>query len=166
MDRNQHGEEDREIFQMVTFRLGGGSYAMPVMHLREIIKPVDIYPVPGMSEPIIGVINLRGEIIPVMEIAALMKANTPGKENNKKERIIIVDSDEGGTGLMVDEVMEVIKIKGEDVKPPPDLAGEGFIREVVRGVTDIAGSMVVCIEPMALIINCMEGGELLLREKV
>lgn len=157
-------ESEKEKIQMVTFKLGRESYGMPVMHVREIIKPVDIYPVPGVGKKNTGIINLRGEIIPVVEIASTLGVKVDEKRKDKVRRIIIVEAEEGSIGFVVDEVMEVVKISEEDISATPDIGGDQFAREVIRGVADIAGTMVVCIEPLSLVRSCVQRGELFVRE--
>jgi purine-binding chemotaxis protein CheW len=107
----------------LTFALGSESYAIPVLKVREIIKLVSITAVPQMPEYIKGVINLRGKIIPVVDLR--LKLCLAVAENSDRTCIIVVQvTRSGGTamqlGLIVDGVEEVVNILPSEVEPTPD----------------------------------------------
>jgi purine-binding chemotaxis protein CheW len=108
--------------------------------------------VPGMKGPVEGVINLRGEIIPVLRIHDVLSvpAGDPGKDGRKR-RIIILDAGGGGFGFNVDEVMEVTRVSSTDVRPAPDVTGHRPGEEALLGIVTISGRMVVCIDPSKLV---------------
>ena len=137
--------------QLVTFRLGSENYAVPVWRVKEIIRPIDVFPVPGMAGPVEGVINLRGEIIPVLRIHDILDVESIEETGGgRKKRIIILDADGGGFGFAVDEVMEVTRISSEDVRPAPVTGGDRRGGEAVLGIVNISGRMVICIDPSKL----------------
>jgi purine-binding chemotaxis protein CheW len=147
--------------QLVTFRLGTENYGVPVSKIREIIIPMKTFPVPGLAKPVEGVINLRGEIIPVVRMQPVLNIDCSGcLEDERKQRVIILDADSGGFGFVVDEVWEVVKISASDVKPAPDMANDKLGKEAVLGIVDIAGKMVICIEPRHLIKDLLHTGSL------
>ena len=153
-DELQSTKKGHASIQLVTFRLGFENYGVPVSKIREIIMPIKAFPVPGLSEPVEGVINLRGEIIPVVRLQPVLNSDNSGcLEDERKQRVIILDHESGGFGFVVDEVWEVVKISAADIKPAPDVAGDGLSGEAVTGIVDIAGKMVICIEPRHLIKN-------------
>ena len=96
----------RKGTQTVTLRLGAEYYGIPVANVREILRPLDLFPVPGMGASIEGVINLRGEIIPIVKIHLLLGTG-PGEclEALRKRRMIIIDASCGSFGFFVDEVL-------------------------------------------------------------
>jgi purine-binding chemotaxis protein CheW len=147
--------------QLVTFRLGTENYGVPVSKIREIIMPMKSYPVPGLAKPAEGVINLRGEIIPIVRMQPVLNIDGSGcLEDERKQRVIILDAESGGFGFIVDEVWEVIKISSADVKPAPDMGESGLDRDAVIGIVDIAGKMIICIEPGRLIKDLSNTGSL------
>jgi purine-binding chemotaxis protein CheW len=138
--------------QLVTFRLGSENYAVPVWRVKEIIRPIDTFPVPGMTGPVDGVINLRGEIIPVVNIHNVLDvAGDDETADDRKRRIIILDAAGGGFGFGVDEVMEVARVSSEDVRPAPETGGGLRGGESVLGIVNISGRMVICIDPSKLL---------------
>jgi purine-binding chemotaxis protein CheW len=147
--------------QLVTFRLGAENYAVPVSKVREIIMPMKTFPVPGLSDPVEGVINLRGEIIPVVRMQPVLKLQGGGcLEDERKQRVIILDAESGGFGFVVDEVWEVVKVPSTEVKPPPEMGSDGLDKEAVIGLVEVAGKMVICIEPRHLIKDLLNTGSL------
>jgi len=136
--------------KLVTFRVGAETYGIELSEVKEIIMPVDPVPVPGMADPVEGVLNLRGEIIPVVRIEAILRpreGRAPG--NDRDRRIIILDPPEGTFAFIADSVTEVATVERSDVQPAPNVGGgrEG----VVVGIARVSGRMVVCIEPSRLI---------------
>ena len=147
--------------QLVTFLLGSEYYAVPVWRVKEIIRPIDTFPVPGMSGPVEGVINLRGEIIPVIRIQEVLGARDVDEAADKrKRRTIILDAAGGGFGFGVDEVMEVAKVSSEDVQPAPETCCDKRCGVEVLGIVRISGRIVVCIDPSKLVQNIMNVQEL------
>ena len=148
--------------QIVTFRLGPENYGVPVAKIREIIRPMNTFPVPGLSEPVAGVINLRGEIIPVVRMHPVLgiEESPDSEDEERKRRVIILDVESGGFGFIVDEVWEVVKVSSEDVQPPPEMGGGGLNVEAVIGIVEISGKMVICIEPQKLVGGILNTGNL------
>ena len=147
--------------QMVTFRLGAENYGVPVSKIREIIRPMKTFPVPGLSDPVEGVINLRGEIIPVIKMHPVLGVDeSPCLDDERKQRVIILDTESGGFGFLVDEVWEVVKLTAADVKPPPPMGDDGFDEDAVIGIVEVSGKMVICIEPRHLMKDLLHSGSL------
>ena len=147
--------------QLVTFSLGAEHYAVPVWRVKEIIRPIETFPVPGMSGPVEGVINLRGEIIPVIRIHEVLEVERETETvDERKRRIIILDAAGGGFGFGVDEVMEVARVSAEDVQPAPETGCNRQCSVAVLGIVRISGRIVVCIDPSKLVQNVMNVQEL------
>jgi purine-binding chemotaxis protein CheW len=138
--------------QLITFRLGAEYYGIHVSKVREILRPIDLFSVPGMGERIEGVINLRGEIIPIFKIALLLGLRPgDGGDAGRKRRTIIIDAAAGSFGFFVDEVLEVARIQTDEMQAAPAI-GTGEPRAaVVTGIVKISGRMVVCIDPENII---------------
>jgi purine-binding chemotaxis protein CheW len=148
--------------QLVTFRLGRERYAVPVWKVREIIIPMETFPIPGMKDPVDGVINLRGEIIPVVKIYSVLglEGRRDGVDE-RKVRIIILDTENGGFGFIVDEVMEVVRVATEDVQPPPEMGERSMGDQALLGIVQISGQMVICLDPGKLLGGCLNTEEIL-----
>lgn len=145
-------DRSRTGTQLITFRLGSEYYGIHVSKVREILRPIDLFPVPGMAERIEGVINLRGEIIPIFKIGSLLGLRAGGgEEAGRKRRTIIIDAAAGSFGFFVDEVLEVARVQREEMQAAPALGADGPRAAVVTGIVKISGRMVVCIDPEHII---------------
>jgi purine-binding chemotaxis protein CheW len=152
MKHERTGDRSRAGVQLITFRLGAEYYGIYVSKVREILRPIDLFAVPGMGERIDGVINLRGEIIPIVKIDLLLGIRISGGEDaNRKRRMIIIDAVAGSFGFFVDEVLEVTRIQREDVQAAPAFGPQDPHTAVVTGIAKISGRMVVCIDPEKII---------------
>lgn len=143
--------------QYLTFVLADELYAMDICTVREIIQPVTLTPVPLMPVFVRGVINLRGAVVPVIDLQA--RLGKPPATLGKKTCIVIFQTKfEGGNielGLQVDSVNEVIDIPAHDIEPPPPF-GSLIEREFIQGMGKVAGRFVVILEPAkALDIDVM-----------
>ena len=105
--------------QLVTFALDREEYAVPISQVREVIRVGDLTRVPEAPQHIRGVTNLRGRILPVVELRSrlgLAPLDTPGP----RARIIVVETDGRILGLLVDAVLQVTRIPADSVQPPPE----------------------------------------------
>lgn len=127
----------------LTFGLAGEDYGTQILKVREIIGLLDITPVPQMPDFIKGVINLRGRVIPVVDLR--LKFGMPEAEYNEETCIIVVDVGQM-TGIIVDTVQEVLDIADDQIDPPPPLGagvdtsyvlGMGKVKEKVKILLDI-----------------------------
>ena len=105
--------------QVVTFRVGNEDYGLPIMGVQEIIRVIEAVKVPKAPAYVEGVINLRGKIIPIIDLRKrMMKAITCYSDAS---RIIVVDTGGRLAGLVVDAVIDVIMLNGDDVEPCPSI---------------------------------------------
>ncbi len=133
----------------LTFALHHQSYGIDVLKVREIIRVTNITAVPQLPAHVRGVINLRGKIIPVMDLRK--RFGFPTHDDNNQTCIVVVQVPEGKTtamGLVVDAVEEVINLNAADIEKTPDFGGltdTGFIlgiakvKGLVKSILDIDG---------------------------
>lgn len=113
-------EDEREkIIELLCFRLANEEYAIDIRDLNEIIKVVDITEVPKTPHYILGIISLRGTIMPLFDLRLRLGLET--KENDRNTRIIIVSDGDRNIGMVVDRVTEVVRLKEGSLEPPPIL---------------------------------------------
>lgn len=127
----------------LTFVLGDEAYAIPVLSVREIIRAIEITPVPRMSDYIKGVINLRGKVLPVMDLRIRFKLSRA--ESTERTCTIVVQTGHGGglsnqVGLVVDAVEEVVQINAELIEPAPDF-GSHLNTEYILAMARIKGGV-------------------------
>lgn len=112
-------EEDTQKGRFLTFSLENESYGIEITHVTEIIGIQSITQVPELPDYVKGIINLRGKIIPVMDVRLRFKKES--KIYNDRTCVIVVDIKNISIGLIVDSVTEVITIPEEDIVDPPNL---------------------------------------------
>lgn len=110
-------DEDTQKDKYLTFQLASEQYGIEICYVTEIIGIQTITELPEMPDFIRGVINLRGKVIPVMDVRARFKL--PDRGYDERTCIIVVDIQDTAVGLVVDEVREVMDIPEESVEPPP-----------------------------------------------
>ncbi len=134
--------------QYLTFWLGSEVFGMDIRTVREIIQCGPMTSVPLMPAFVRGVINLRGSVVPVVDLNARFSRRPATL--CKKSCIVIFDALRGGErvelGLLVDAVSEVIKIAAADIEPPPDF-GSAVRRDFIRGIGKVGARFVLLLEP-------------------
>jgi purine-binding chemotaxis protein CheW len=136
-------EEDTQKGKFLTFTLGNEGYGLEVKYVTEIIGVQEITEVPELPEYIRGIINLRGKIIPVMDVRLRFKKVF--KEYNDRTCIVVVDIEDLSVGLIVDAVSEVISIHDEDVVLPPDL-NKGFGNKYIKGIGKVGNEVILILD--------------------
>jgi purine-binding chemotaxis protein CheW len=117
--------------QLVIFDLSGQKYAIPVLKTQEIIKMVDVTPIPRSADFIEGVINLRGRIVPIINLHK--RLNLKRSENTRDTRIIVVEHNETSVGMIVDRVQEVGRYSPDEIERPESIMQENeYISGVVK----------------------------------
>jgi purine-binding chemotaxis protein CheW len=124
-------EQSPEI-ELLAFLLRGEEYAVPVADVREVLKMQDLTAVPNAPDYILGVMSLRGTMLPVIDLSQRLDL-TPGVRD-EKSRIIVVSSGDEDVGLMVDRVRGVFRISADEVKPTPENIEKGaeFLKGIAR----------------------------------
>jgi len=139
--------KEEVALQYLTFSLGDEVFAMDIRAVREIIQHAALTPVPLMPEFVRGVINLRGAVVPVIDLQA--RFGRTRASVGKKTCIVIFDASSGAEkselGLMVDAVSEVIDIAPGNIEPAPQF-GTSIQRDYVRGLGKVDGEFVVILE--------------------
>jgi purine-binding chemotaxis protein CheW len=130
-------------FQLVCFSLGNEEYGVDINRVQEINRIVEISSIPDTAPYVKGVINLRGRITPVLELRALL--GLPKIEYDKQTRIIVLDSGDSLTGLVVDNVTQVLRIRRSQIAGTPDLASTPG-REFLKGIYNLNGSLILVLD--------------------
>jgi len=136
-------DQNETIFHLVTFQLGKEEYGIEISSVQEIIRATDITPVPGAPSHVRGVINLRGKIIPVVDLRT--RFALPPSEASDAQRIVVVELREKRIGMLVDSVSQVIKIPSGVVEAMPEEAtsvDENFI----KGVGKLEGRLIIILD--------------------
>ena len=156
MSNERYDQNYTTLTQLVTFRLGREHYGIPVGKVKEIIRPMEACPIPGMAGPVEGVINLRGEIIPVLRIHLVLGSRETEDDNSRKSRVIILESGDGRFGIVVDEVRDVVKVEDEKIKASPGVSSDHKCEQAILGIAQIGDRMIICLDPGKLVSESLD----------
>ncbi len=135
--------EDTQKGKFLTFSVGKEAYGIEIKHVTEIIGIQEVTEVPELPNYVKGIINLRGKIIPVIDVRLRFKKDS--KEYNDRTCIVVIDIKEVSVGLIVDNVAEVINIEEDNIVPPPDVK-TGFHNRYVRGIGKIGNEVKLLLD--------------------
>lgn len=135
-------EEDKQ-YQWVTFNLAGETYGVNVMQVQEVLRLADIAPVPGAPHEVMGIINLRGNIVTVIDTRKKMGLDPSGSD--EQSRIVIVECNEQRFGLFVDAVTEVVYMSKSEMEPPPPVGGSDS-NHYISGVSNKSGRLIIFLD--------------------
>jgi purine-binding chemotaxis protein CheW len=129
--------------QVVGFRVGKEHFGVPIELVHEIVRIMEVTSVPDAPDFIEGVINLRGKIIPVIDLRKRFGEKTITA--SKKNRILVAEIMGKIVGLVVDAASEVVKIPPSDIEPPPNVFGESEVN-YVTGVGKIGNKLIILVD--------------------
>jgi purine-binding chemotaxis protein CheW len=129
--------------QLVGFRIGREIFGVPIGLVREIVRMMEITAVPEAPDYVEGVINLRGRIIPVIDLRKRFRE--PGIVANKRNRILVAELEGRLVGLIVDAASEVLKMANGDIEPPPELLQENDL-SYVTGLGKRSGKLIILVD--------------------
>ncbi|MEW5796057.1 MAG: chemotaxis protein CheW [Candidatus Zixiibacteriota bacterium] len=137
------GSATSDELQLVSFNIGTEEFGVDILKVQEINRMVEITRVPQAPHYIEGVINLRGKVIPIVDLRK--RFNLELKEHDKNTRIVVVDI--GGTimGMIVDSVSEVLRLPADTIEPPPDIV-TGVNSEYIRGVAKLDDRLLIFLD--------------------
>ncbi len=143
-DRFDQADKD-QLIQLVGFMNGKELFGVDILMVQEIIRGAAITTVPNAPAFVEGVINLRGNIIPVIDLRK--RLNLPIQDDpSQKNWILILDIDGKITGFIVDSVTEVLKIEQNAIEPPPEIVIAGLDRPYIHGVCDIGQRLLILLD--------------------
>ncbi|MBP7177217.1 MAG: purine-binding chemotaxis protein CheW [Thermoclostridium sp.] len=136
-------EEDSQEGRYLTFSLGKESYGIEIRHVTEIIGIQPITKIPELPEYVKGIINLRGKIIPVMDIRLRFKKEP--KDYNDRTCVIVVELRDVSIGLVVDSVSEVLTIPEQDIVEPPQM-NKGYQNRYIQKIGKVGSDVKLLLD--------------------
>jgi purine-binding chemotaxis protein CheW len=140
-DSQEHSKGNSSSY--VTFSLSDETYAIDVLQVQEVLKLPEIAPVPGVPDYILGIINLRGDVVTVID--ARRRMSLPDREPDDASRIVIIDVDNQNVGILVDSVAEVVQIAPDAVARAPAVGNDQTSRFIL-GVTSTEEGLTILID--------------------
>jgi purine-binding chemotaxis protein CheW len=140
--------KDDSVSRWVCFGVGDQIYGLPILAVQEVLRDTDIEPVPGASQQVLGVLNLRGNVVTVLDLR--VRLGLPPAPADGDSRIVIVEHSGESFGLLVDRVADVRKIVDAAIKHAPDIgAAHSAVR--VHGVYTRDGGMLTLLDKDSLV---------------
>ena len=134
--------QSAEADQMISFAIGEEHYGVDIQEVKEVIRIREITQLPKAPTFVKGVINLRGDVIPIIDLRE--KFGLEQLDYTEVTRVIVVEVDGKSIGMVVDSVSNVIKIPQDEIEPPPQLVGE-LSGEYLRGIGKLGEKLIVLI---------------------
>ncbi len=152
MENDSFQRTDEELVQFVTFSIDEEEFGVDILNVQEIIRPMNITKVPRSPEFVVGVINLRGNVIPIVDLRSRFNLVTKG--HDKYTRIIVVEIKDMIVGFVVDAVSEVLRLPVSIIEPPPPVIS-GLESDYISGVgkLDDGNRLLVMLELNRLLSN-------------
>lgn len=139
----QKTTSDDPVLQWVTFRLSGETYGVNVMQVQEVLRYTEIAPVPGAPEYVLGIINLRGNVVTVIDTRNRFGLDSGEVTDNT--RVVIIETDGHVIGIMVDSVAEVVYLRQSEVETAPNV-GNDESAKFIQGVCHKNDELLILIE--------------------
>jgi len=138
----------------VTFKIDAEEYGVKIANVQEINRMTEVTKIPRAPYHIVGIVNLRGNVIPALDLRRLFKL--PDKPITDATRIIIVDLDGKRTGIVVDSVSEVLRFEKNLIEPPPEVLSSGIDSDYVEGVGKLDGGrrMILILDISKILSFC------------
>jgi len=131
------------VMQLVTFRLADETYGINVMHVQEVLRITEIAPVPGAPNYVLGIINLRGNVVTVIDTRS--RFGLPGVETDDSSRIVIIEADKQVVGILVDSVAEVVELNQSEIDSAPNVGNEESSR-YIQGVANREDNLLIVVD--------------------
>ena len=142
--KNQTAKEgDDEILQWVTFQLEEETYGINVMQVQEVLRYSEIAPVPGAPDYVLGIINLRGNVVTVIDTRT--RFGLPTNDVTDNSRVVIIEAEQQVIGILVDSVAEVVYLRSSDIDSAPNVGTEESAK-FIQGVSNREGELLILVD--------------------
>lgn len=142
--KQEQGKQiESDELQLVSFNIGTEEFGVDILKVQEINRMVEITKVPQAPNYVEGVINLRGKVIPIVDLRKRFSLEL--KEHDKNTRIVVVDIGGNIMGMIVDSVSEVLRLPASTIEPPPDIV-TGVNSEYIKGVAKLEDRLLIFLD--------------------
>ena len=142
MASNEVQDTDVELSRWVTFRIGEEVYGIPVNQTKEVLRVTEIAPVPGAPAYVLGIINLRGNVVTVVDMRT--RLGMPYQEPTDLTRIIILEASDQVAGILVDSIREVVQLDKSAVEPAPNTGSDAD--DIINGVAHHNDQLLIMLD--------------------
>ena len=141
--KNVAVNKDDEVLQWVTFRLDNETYGINVMQVQEVLRYTEIAPVPGAPHYVLGIINLRGNVVTVIDTRS--RFGLAASDVDDSTRIVIIEAEKQVIGILVDSVAEVVYLRGSEIDSAPNVGTEESSK-FIQGVSNRENELLILVD--------------------
>lgn len=142
-NENTDNINDDEVLQWVTFKLDSETYGINVMQVQEVLRYSEIAPVPGAPLYVLGIINLRGNVVTVIDTRS--RFGLESSEITDSTRVVIIESEKQVIGILVDSVAEVVYLRASEIDVAPNV-GNDESAKFIQGVSNREGELLILVD--------------------
>jgi purine-binding chemotaxis protein CheW len=146
--KDRVGSTQGELRQFISFSVGDEEYGLELLRVKEVIRVREITWLPKAPSFVKGIINLRGDVIPIIDLRD--KFGLEAKEATANTRVIVVEVDGKLMGMIVDSASQVVRIPADQIDPPPPVLG-GFSQEFITGVGKMDDKLIILLNSDAIL---------------
>ena len=136
-------KKDDQVLQWVTFRLENETYGINVMQVQEVLRYTEIAPVPGAPAYVLGIINLRGNVVTVIDTRS--RFGLPPADVTENSRIVIIEAEKQVIGILVDSVAEVVYLRSSEIDSAPHVGTEESAK-FIQGVCNRGEELLILVD--------------------
>ena len=140
---NDNVDTNDEVLQWVTFKLDSETYGINVMQVQEVLRYTEIAPVPGAPLYVLGIINLRGNVVTVIDTRSRFGLESSDVTDNT--RVVIIESEKQVIGILVDSVAEVVYLRASEIDIAPNV-GNDESAKFIQGVSNREGELLILVD--------------------
>jgi purine-binding chemotaxis protein CheW len=142
-EQNRHSKDNQELLQLVSFHIGDEEFCVDILKVQEIIRMMQITKVPNLPSFVEGIINLRGKVIPIIDLR--IRLGMAKREHGGNTRIIVVEISNKTIGFIVDSVSEVLRIPKSITEAPPEIVS-GVNSEYITAIGKLEDRLLILLE--------------------
>ncbi|CAM3549983.1 chemotaxis protein CheW [Pseudoalteromonas maricaloris] len=143
LSADKNADSNDEVLQWVTYKLEEETYGINVMQMQEVLRYTEIAPVPGAPSYVLGIINLRGNVVTVIDTRA--RFGLQSAEVTDNSRIVIIEAEKQVIGILVDSVAEVVYLRSSEIDSAPNIGTEESAK-FIQGVSNREGELLILVD--------------------
>jgi len=141
--RDENANSSEPTLKIISFRLGDQVFCLDIMAVKEIRVWVKATPLPHSPDYVLGFINLRGRVIPVVDMA--LRLGLRAIEPTEQSAIIVIDEGDRGVGILVESVSDMVSVKPEEMQPVPDVMSDEE-KALTKGIVPVGDDMICFLD--------------------
>lgn len=132
--------------QLVVFALGKEEFGIEISRVREIVRLQNVTAIPQALEYVMGIVNLRGQIVPIVDLNTRFRITENGNSEESLKRIIVVNMEGQDIGILVDGVSEILRVPDESIDSTPSIMSGGISTDFIEGIAKVDDRLIIILD--------------------